>query len=58
MQQLAIKRSITKPSNVAVSNPTMRRLELIRRVKGFELVTKEMKHEALFTTVITPSDFK
>lgn len=58
MQQLAIKRSITKLSNDAISNPAGRRLELIRRVKGFELVTKEMKHEALFTTVIAPSGFK
>jgi hypothetical protein len=49
--------SLAELSDLTVSNPSIRRMELITRCKGFELVAKEFNHEAIFFTLTTPSRF-
>lgn len=44
-------------SDVSVSNPKLRRLELITRCKGFEVAAKAADHIALFITLTCPSRF-
>jgi hypothetical protein len=57
INELGQEYSLAELSDLGVSNPAIRRLELITRIKGFELIAKEMKHEALFITLTTPSRF-
>ena len=40
-----------------VSNPAIRRAELMVRIRGFEEVAKHCGHAAVFTTLTTPSRF-
>lgn len=49
--------SLAELSDLCVSNPSIRRMELITRCKGFESVANEFGHEALFLTLTTPSRF-
>ena len=49
--------TLAELSDLSVSNPTIRRMELITRCKGFELIAKEYNHEAIFFTLTTPSRF-
>lgn len=49
--------TLAELSDLTVSNPAIRRMELITRCKGFELVAKEFGHKALFFTLTTPSRF-
>jgi Bacteriophage replication gene A protein (GPA) len=41
----------------SLSNPTLRRGELMARIKGYERIGNELKYEALFVTVTAPSAF-
>ncbi|MCA6061681.1 replication endonuclease [Thalassolituus sp. ST750PaO-4] len=49
--------TLAELSDLGVSNPAIRRLELITRCKGYEVLAKEMGHEALFVTFTAPSRF-
>lgn len=42
---------------LSVSNPSIRRLELITRCKGFEAIAKAEGHEGVFITLTAPSRF-
>lgn len=42
---------------LSVSNPSIRRLELITRCKGFEAIAKAEDHEGVFITLTAPSRF-
>src|SRR5271170_3496652 len=41
----------------SVSNPAIRRAELMTRMKGFEDIAKELGHVAEFVTLTTPSEY-
>ena len=41
----------------SLSNPSLRRGELMARIKGFEAIADELKYEAIFATVTAPSAF-
>lgn len=47
--------SLKEIADRSVSNPAIRRAELMVRVKGFEMVAKELGHVAEFYTITTPS---
>lgn len=49
--------TLAELSDLGVSNPAIRRLELITRCKGYEVLAKEIGHEALFVTFTAPSRF-
>ncbi|MEQ3693607.1 MAG: replication endonuclease [Thalassolituus sp.] len=49
--------TLAELSDLGVSNPAIRRLELITRCKGYEILAKEFSHEALFITFTAPSRF-
>ena len=49
--------TLAELSDLGVSNPAIRRLELITRCKGYEALAKELGHEALFITFTAPSRF-
>jgi len=51
--------TLAELSDLGVSNPRIRRVELITRCKGFEAVAKSdaFKHDAIFLTLTTPSRF-
>lgn len=49
--------TLAELADLTVSNPSIRRLELITRCKGFEEVAKEFGHNALFFTLTAPSRF-
>ncbi|MEW8333916.1 MAG: replication endonuclease, partial [Candidatus Thiodiazotropha sp.] len=44
-------------SDLSVSNPVIRRGELMTRIAGFEQVANDLKHRALFITLTCPSRF-
>ena len=47
--------SLKELSAVSVSNPEIRRAELMTRIKGFEIVADHMGHCSEFYTITTPS---
>jgi hypothetical protein len=49
--------SLKEISDLNVSNPKIRKDELICRARGFENLAKELGHEALFITVTCPSKY-
>ena len=49
--------SLQEISDLNVSNPKVRKDELICRARGFENLAKELGHEALFITVTCPSKY-
>ncbi|WP_163833702.1 replication endonuclease [Spartinivicinus ruber] len=49
--------TLAELADVTVSNPAIRRMELITRIKGFEAIAQEMAHSALFITLTAPSRF-
>jgi hypothetical protein len=49
--------SLKDISDLNVSNPKIRKDELICRARGFENLAKELGHEALFITVTCPSKY-
>lgn len=51
------ERTLAELSDLGVSNPSIRRTELITRLKGFEVVAKQLSHQAYFFTVTCPSRF-
>ncbi len=44
-------------AEASVSNPELRRTEMMVRLKGFEQLADEVGHQALFLTMTTPSRF-
>lgn len=57
VNELGQEYTLAELSDLGVSNPAIRRLELITRCKGYEILAKEMDHEALFITTTAPSRF-
>ncbi len=49
--------TLAELSALSVSNPSIRRLELITRCKGFEAIAKAENHEGIFITLTAPSRF-
>lgn len=49
--------TLAELADLGVSNPAIRRYELITRVKGFESISKILGHEGVFITLTTPSRF-
>ena len=49
--------TLAQLSDKSVSNPAIRRFELLARCKGFELIAKAYGHNAVFITLTTPSRF-
>ena len=49
--------SLKEISDLNVSNPKIRKDELICRARGFENLAKDLGHEALFITVTCPSKY-
>jgi replication gene A protein len=47
--------SLQELSDCSVSNPTIRRAELMVRIKGFEMVAEHLGHVGEFYTLTTPS---
>jgi hypothetical protein len=57
INELDEKYSLAQLSDKSVSNPAIRRMELIVRCKGFETVAEHFQHEGIFITLTTPSRF-
>lgn len=49
--------SLEQIAEKSLSNPGLRRGELMARIKGFEKIADELKWEAIFATVTAPSAF-
>lgn len=49
--------SLAELSKLNVSNPAIRKAELMVRIRGFEDYAKEMDYSALFLTMTTPSKY-
>lgn len=49
--------TLAELSALSVSNPSIRRFELITRCKGFESIAKAENHEGVFITLTAPSRF-
>jgi hypothetical protein len=49
--------SLKELSDLNVSNPAVRKAELINRARGFEDLSKSLGHEGLFITITCPSKF-
>lgn len=49
--------TLAELSDLSVSNPTIRRGELMTRIAGFETVANDLGHKALFITLTCPSRF-
>lgn len=49
--------SLQQLADLTVSNPALRRAELMTRTAGFELVARQLGHVALFLTVTCPSRY-
>ncbi len=49
--------SLKEISDLNVSNPKIRKDELICRARGFENLAKDLNHEALFITITCPSKY-
>ncbi|MEY8197991.1 MAG: replication endonuclease [Colwellia sp.] len=55
--ELSQEYSLADLSDLSVSNPSIRRIELITRCKGFEAVADSFGHTGVFITLTTPSRF-
>ncbi|RYY01596.1 MAG: replication endonuclease [Gammaproteobacteria bacterium] len=49
--------TLAQLAELSPSNPLIRRIELINRLKGFELLSKSFDHDAVFITLTCPSRF-
>ncbi len=49
--------NLAEVSDASVSNPKLRRSELMTRCRGFEEIAQYMGHEAVFLTITAPSRF-
>ncbi|WP_282166618.1 replication endonuclease [Shewanella japonica] len=57
INDLGQKYTLKEVSDLNVSNPQIRKDELICRARGFENIAKEEGHEALFVTITCPSKY-
>lgn len=57
VNELGQEFTLAELSTLSVSNPSIRRLELITRCKGFEAIAKAQDHEGVFITLTAPSRF-
>gem|GEM_PF-1530422 len=57
INELGQRYSLKEVSDLNVSNPKIRKDELICRARGFENLAKEEGHEALFITITCPSKY-
>lgn len=57
INELDDKYSLAQLSDKSVSNPAIRRMELIVRCKGFEAIAENFQHEGVFITLTAPSRF-
>ncbi|WP_413729330.1 MULTISPECIES: replication endonuclease [unclassified Shewanella] len=55
--ELGYSASLAELSSLNVSNPSIRRQELMVRTRGFEECSKTMGHQALFITLTCPSKY-
>ena len=55
--ELGFSASLAELSSLNVSNPSIRRQELMVRTRGFEECSKAMGHQALFITLTCPSKY-
>lgn len=49
--------TLAELQDLSVSNPEIRRAELMSRIRGFELMAEQQKHVAVFWTLTCPSKF-
>jgi len=49
--------SLKELSDLNVSNPKIRKAELMVRMRGFEEVSKELNHQGIFITITCPSKY-
>lgn len=57
VNELEQQYTLAELSDLGVSNPSIRRLELITRIKGFDTVSQILGDEGVFITLTTPSRF-
>ncbi|MES9975639.1 MAG: replication endonuclease, partial [Candidatus Thiodiazotropha sp.] len=57
VNELGQEYTLAELSDLSVSNPVIRRGELMTRIAGFEQVANDLKHRALFITLTCPSRF-
>lgn len=57
INELGQEYTLAELSDLSVSNPVIRRGELMTRIAGFEQVANDLKHRALFITLTCPSRF-
>src|SRR5690606_15791288 len=57
VNELGQEFTLAELSDLSVSNPSIRRLELITRCKGFEAIAQAENHDGVFITLTAPSRF-
>lgn len=55
--ELGDKFTLAELADLSVSNPDVRRAELMTRIAGFEAIARSLEHVALFLTITCPSLF-
>jgi hypothetical protein len=57
INELGQEYTLAELADLSVSNPVIRRGELMTRIAGFEQVANDLKHRALFVTLTCPSRY-